>query len=229
MWDHRCSTEPLGQPATELGPDPRLLTPRTHLPVSAAGRAVQPTRGPGQRCLSGALPSPRREEAQGRGDRRGPTRRAEPGGDSRQNKKAAEFSRQVKAPWERSGSELSRAVNPYLLPKSPERPVRQREPVSTLQDRAFYHLHSPHPQRKLPRKPRTCWFCQASGSRGKPNPGSQPVPTLPPHPQVSAPAAERAQILSRLRPAAPASLLETPGRAKARSLCTWVQPTAGSR
>lgn len=228
MWDHRSSTEPIGRPATEPGPDPRLLTPTLTSPVSAAGRAVPPTRGPGQRGLGGDLPSPRREEAQGRGDGRGPTRRAEPG-DSRQNKKAAEFSGQVKAPWERSGSELSRAVNPYLLPKSPEPPVRRREPVSTLQDRAFYHLHSPHPQRKLPREPRTCWFCQASGSQGKPNPSSHPVPTLPPRPQVSAPAAERAQILSGLKPAAPPSLPETPGRAKARSLCTWVQPTAGSR
>lgn len=166
-------------------------------------------------------------EAQGRGDGRGPSWRAEPG-DSWQNKKAAGFSRQVKAPWERSGSELSRAVNPNLLPKSPEPPVRLREPVSTLQDGAFYHLHSSHPQRKLPPEPRTCWFCQASGSQGKPNPSSQPVPTLPPHPQVSAPAAERAQILSGLKPAAPPSLPETPERAKARSLCTWVQPTTGS-
>ena len=124
---------------------------------------------------------------------------------------------------------MSHAVNPNLLPKSPELPVKRRgnqfAPCRTGPSITFIvpTLGGSCPQSQEP----------AGSARppvsGRPIPSSQPRSTLPP-PQVSAPGAclagepRKVSDPQRVEACRTPPLPETPETAKARSLYTWVQP-----
>lgn len=155
-------------------------------------------------------------------------------GDSPPNKEPAELSKKVsKLPEE--GQEVHRVMccQPQnLLPKC-------TEPACEMEGNQFppcrtgtsINLSVPTPRRELTPKQRTCWFCWVPRTPEAhpqlPAPLHPPTPKFQLNPPCLAGEPRKCSDPQQVEPAAPPPLPETLKTAKARSLCVWVQPTAG--